>query len=101
MHYSENNKSQWISRTEAIPITIEMKNFRGREEQDDWLTPKMILAYCMIIGLISGTLSIFINSLLVLSVGAFVFASITLWYMFADKFHRWEGRRRTKEKYFL
>ena len=98
MHYSENNKSQWISRTEAIPITIEMKNFRGREEQDDWLTPKMILAYCMIIGLISGTLSIFINSLLVLSIGAFVFASITLWYMFGDKFHRWKGRSEKKNR---
>jgi hypothetical protein len=74
------------------------------EEQDDWFTPKKVLAYCMIIGLISGTLSIFIDSLIVLSVGAFVFASITLWYMFGDKFHRWEERRRsrrTKEKYFL
>ena len=60
-----------------------------------------ILAYCMIIGLISGTLSIFINLLIVLSVVAFVFASITLWYMFGDKFHRWEERRRTKEKYLL
>jgi hypothetical protein len=56
----------------------------------------------MIIGLISGTLSIFINSLIVLSVEAFVFSSITLWYMFRDKFHGWkERRRRTKEKYFL
>jgi hypothetical protein len=78
-----------------------MNNSGIEQEQDDWFTPKKVLAYCMIIGLISGTLSIFINSLLVLSVGAFVFASITLWYMFADKFHRWEGRRRTKEKYFL
>lgn len=77
-----------------------MKNFRGREEQDDWLTPKMILAYCMIIGMISGTLSIFINSLLVLSVGPFVFASITLWYMFADKFHRWEGKKKNKREIF-
>ena len=65
-----------------------MNNRRIEEgEHDDWFTPKKVLTYCMIIGLISGTLSIFINSLLVLSVGAFVFASITLWYMFADKFH--------------
>jgi Kef-type K+ transport system membrane component KefB len=60
-----------------------------------------ILAYCMIIGLISGTFSIFIDWLIVLSVVAFVFASITIWYMFGDKFHRWEERRRTKEKYLL
>jgi hypothetical protein len=75
---------------------------KQEEEQDNWFTPKKVLAYCMIIGSISGTLSIFINSLLVLSVGAFAFVSITVWYMFADKFQRWEERRRrTKEKYFL
>jgi hypothetical protein len=77
-----------------------MKNNRGIKE-DDRFTPKKVMAYCLIVGLISGTLSIFINSLIVLSAAAFVFASITLWYMFGDKFHRWEERRRTKEKYFL
>ncbi len=63
--------------------------------------------------MISGThihsLSIFINSLIVLSVREFVFASITLWYMFAHKFHRWEEReekrreekRRKKKRRFL
>jgi hypothetical protein len=87
----------------SVEMMTTMNNRRKEEEEDDWFTPKKVLAYCMIIGLISGTLSIFINSLLVLSVGAFVFASITVWYMFADKFQRWEGRRRrrTKEKYFL
>jgi hypothetical protein len=75
-------------------MTTTMKNRRIEEEEeeeaeeDDWFTPKKVLAYCMIIGLISGTLSIFINSLIVLSVEAFVFASITLWYLFGDKFHR-------------
>jgi uncharacterized membrane protein YfcA len=79
-----------------------MNNRIEEEQHDDWFTPKKVLAYCMIIGLISSTLSIFINSSIVLSVGAFVFASITVWYMFADKFHSWEERRRrTKEKYFL
>ena len=68
------------------------------EDEDHWFTTKKVLAYSIIVGLISGTLSIFINSLVLLSVGAFVFASITLWYMFSDKFHRWEERRRTKEK---
>jgi hypothetical protein len=77
-----------------------MKNNRAIKE-DDLFTPKKVMAYCLIVGLISGTLSIFINSLIVLSAAAFVFASITLWYMFGDKFHRWEERRRTKEKYFL
>jgi hypothetical protein len=51
-----------------------MMNNRGIEEElDNHFTPKKVLAYCIIIGLISGTLSIFINSLIVLSVGAFVF----------------------------
>ena len=79
-----------------------MKNNRAIKE-DDLFTPKKVMAYCLIVGLISGTLSIFMNSLIVLSVGAFVFASITLWYLFGDKFHSWEERRRrrTKEKYFL
>jgi hypothetical protein len=71
----------------SVEMMTTMNNRTIEEgEQDDWFTPKKVLAYCMIIGLISGTLSIFINSLLVLSVGAFVFASITVWYMFADKF---------------
>ena len=71
-----------------------MKNNRKIEE-DNWFTPKKVLAYSIIIGLVSGTLSIFINSLIVLSVGAFVFASITIWYIFGDKFHTWEEKRPT------
>jgi hypothetical protein len=53
------------------------------EEENYQFTPKKVLAYCIIVGLISGTLFIFINSLIVLSVTVFVFASITVWYMFA------------------
>jgi hypothetical protein len=41
-------------------------------------------------------LSIFINSLILLSVAAFVFASITVWYMFGEKFHRWRERERSR-----
>ena len=83
----------------SVEMMTTMNNRRKEEgEQDDWFTPKKVLAYCMIIGLISGTLSIFINSLIVLSVGAFVFASITLWYMFGDKFHRWKETRENKRK---
>jgi hypothetical protein len=76
-----------------------MNNNRGIEGGQDYrFTPKKVLAYCIIIGLVSGTLSIFINSLIVLSVGAFVFASITLWYMFGDKFHRWKERSEKKNR---
>ncbi len=75
-----------------------MNNSGIEEEQDDWFTPKKVLAYCMIIGLISGTLSIFINSLIVLSVGAFVFASIIIWYMFGHKLHRWKETREKKRE---
>ena len=93
--------SSSLSPEVSVEMMTTMNNRRIEEEQDDWFTPKKVLAYCMIIGLISGTLSIFMDSLIILSVGAFVFASITLWYMFGDKFHRWEERRRTKDKYFL
>jgi len=92
-------------RTEAsssetgVEMMTTMNSRRIEEgEQDDWFTPKKVLAYCMIIGLISGTLSIFINSLIVISIGAFVFASITLWYMFGDKFHRWKERSEKKNR---
>jgi hypothetical protein len=67
-------------------------NNRDMEEENYQFTPKKVLAYCIIVGLISGTLFIFINSLIVLSVTVFVFASITVWYMFGEKFHRWEKR---------
>ena len=92
-------------RTEAsssetgVEMMTTMNSRRIEEgEQDDWFTPKKVLTYCMIIGLISGTLSIFINSLIVISIGAFVFASITLWYMFGDKFHRWKERSEKKNR---
>jgi hypothetical protein len=81
-----------------MSVEMMMTNNRGIKEQDYRFTPKKVLAYCIIIGLISGTLSIFINSLIVLSVGAFVFASITVWYMFGKKLHRWEERRVDKKK---
>ena len=47
-------------------MSVEMMktmNNRGIEEEqhDDWFTRKKVLAYCMIIGLISGTLSISIT----------------------------------------
>jgi hypothetical protein len=87
-------------RTEASSgMRVEvMRNHREIEEQHNQFTPKKVLAYCVIIGLISGTLSTFINSLIVLSVGAFVFASITLWYIFGEKLRNWEDRRVDKKR---
>src|SRR5215208_2841537 len=96
-------KTEAASSLSSSEMSVEMMttmNSRRIEEgeQDDWFTPKKVLAYCMIIGLISGTLSIFINSLIVISIGAFVFASITLWYMFGDKFHKWKERSEKKNR---
>jgi hypothetical protein len=72
----------------------------GGEEEDYRFTPKKVLFYCIIVGLASGTLSILIDWLIVLSMAAFVFASITIWYMFGDKLHRWQEKRRG-ERYHL
>jgi hypothetical protein len=41
------------------------------------------------------------NSFIVLSVAAFVFASTTVWYIFGVKFHRLEERRRRRELFSL
>jgi len=61
------------------------------------------MAYCIIVGLISGILSILIDWLGLLSMVVFVFASITVWYMFGEKFHkcdkREEKRRTQKQAY--
>ena len=71
-----------------------MKKSNSKEEEDDiWFTPKRVLVYCIIIGLVSGILSILIDWLIVLSAAAFVFASITLWYMFGQRLHKWEERK--------
>ena len=63
-----------------------------REEYDNSFTPRKVLIYCLIVGLISALLSIFIDGLRLLSTAAFVFASITVWYMFGEKFHKWQER---------
>jgi hypothetical protein len=60
-------------RTEESPssgLSIEMMN---NNNGDSWFAPKKVLAFCIIVGLISGSLSIFITSLILLSVAAFVF----------------------------
>jgi hypothetical protein len=30
---------------------------------------------------------------------AFVFASITVWYMFGEKFHKWQERKKSKSMF--
>jgi hypothetical protein len=72
-----------------------MINNGGTKEGEDHnqFIPKNVLLYCIIVGLISAPLSIFITSLILLSVAAFVFASITVWYMLGEKFHGWKERR--------
>jgi hypothetical protein len=83
-------------------IVVDMINNRGDNEEEDEqgyrFTPKKVLLYCIIIGLISGTFSVFINSLILLSVAAFVFASITVWYLLGEKLHGWKQTRTKRSK---
>jgi hypothetical protein len=73
-----------VGRLEALGVrVVDMINNRGggakeEEEEDYWFTPKKVLAYCLIVGLISGTLSFFIDGLGLHSIAAFIFASITI-----------------------
>ena len=83
-------------------VSMEIMSNRQQKEEDDRFTPKKVLIYCIIVGLVSAILSIFIDGLRLLSMAAFVFASITIWYMFGEKFHKWQERRRKeRERYFL
>jgi hypothetical protein len=94
-------------RTEASSLSSEVNvemminNNRGEresgEEQDYRFTSKKVLIYCIIVGLISAILSIFIDELGLLSMVAFVFASITVWYMFGERLHKWQEKRRRSE----
>jgi hypothetical protein len=68
-----------------------------REQYQNSFTPKKVLIYCLIVGLISAILSIFIDGLRLLSMAAFVFASITIWYMFGEKFHKWQERKKEQK----
>ena len=64
-----------------------------QDEKEDGFTPRKVLIYCLIVGLIFAILSIFIDGLRLLSMAAFVFASITVWYTFGEKFHKWQERK--------
>jgi uncharacterized membrane protein len=68
------------------------------EEQDHRFTTKKVLVCSIVVGLISGIFSVFIDWLRVLSMAAFVFASITVWYMFVDKLHGWKEAREKKRE---
>ena len=70
-----------------------MEMISNKEKEEFHFTPIKILIYCLILGLISAILSIFIDGLRLLSMAAFVFASITIWYMSREKFHRWQERK--------
>ena len=76
-----------------------MINNRREDGKEDYrFTPKKVLLYCIIVGLISALLSIFIDGLRLLSTAAFVFASITVWYMFGEKFHKWQEREKEQKQ---
>ena len=74
-------------------VRMEIMSNRQQKEEDDLFTPKKVLIYCLIVGLSSAILSIFIDGLRLLSMAAFVFASITIWYIFGEKFHKWQERK--------
>jgi phosphatidylglycerophosphate synthase len=88
------------ARTESLSgVSMEMMT-RNREEEEEHhrFTTKKVLTCSIILGLISGILSVFIDWLGVLSMAAFVFASITVWYMFGEKLHRWKETREKKRE---
>ena len=95
----ERTEASSLSEMSVEMMTTTINNRRiEEEEQDDWFTPKKVLICSIIVGLISGILSVFIDWLRVLSMAAFVFASITVWYMFVDKLHGWKQAREKKRE---
>ena len=88
------------ARTEALSgLSMEtMMTTNREEEQDHRFTTKKVLVCSIVVGLISGIFSVFIDWLRVLSMAAFVFASITVWYMFVDKLHGWKEAREKKRE---
>ena len=88
------------ARIEALSgVSMEtMMTTNREEEQDHRLTTKKVLVCSIIVGLISGILFFFIDWLGVLSMAAFVFASITVWYMLVEKLHAWKETRKEKRE---
>jgi hypothetical protein len=86
-------RTEETSSSAGLSSEMMINNREDGKEENYQFTPKKVLAYCIIVGVISAPLSIFITSLILLSVAAFVFASITVWYMLGEKFHGWKERR--------
>ena len=78
-------------------VSMEIMSNRQQKEEDDRFTPKKVLIYCLIVGLSSAILSIFIYGLRLLSMAAFVFASIIICYIFGEKFHKWQERKKEQK----
>jgi len=77
-------------RTEGSSAGVRMEKINNNKDEEEYhFTPRKVLIYGLIVGLIGAILSILIDGLRLLSMAAFVFASITLWYMFGEKFHKW------------
>ncbi len=89
-------RGERTQRESSSGVRMEMINNNNKDEEEYRFTPKKVLIYCLIVGLISAILSILIDGLRLLSMAAFVFASITIWYIFVEKFHRWQERRSGK-----
>jgi hypothetical protein len=69
----------------------------SNKDEEYHFTPRKVLIYCLIVGLTNAIFSIFIDGLRLLSMASFVFASITIWYMFGEKFHRWQDRKKEQK----
>ena len=99
MACNKKNKKRKRKNTKRIIIgsKMEMISNNNKDEEEYRFTPTKVLIYCIIVGLISAILSIFIDGLRLLSMAAFVFASITVWYMFGEKFHKWQERKKEQK----
>src|ERR671927_541504 len=95
MACNKKNKKRKRKNTKRIIIgsKMEMISNNNKDEEEYRFTPTKVLIYCIIVGLISAIFSIFIDGLRLLSMAAFVFASITVWYMSGEKLHKWQQRK--------
>ena len=84
----KNKKRRKNTKSIIIRRRMEMISNNNKDEEEYRFTPTKVLIYCLIVGIISAILSILIDGLRLLSMAAFVFASITIWYMFGEKFHK-------------
>ena len=88
-------------RTQKVSSSGVRREMINKDEEEYRFTPRKVLIYCLIVGLTSAILSILIDGLRLLSMAAFVFASITIWYMFIEKLHRWKEKEKTSNTHEL